>query len=116
MAANLLCVVCFCLWRVLFGPLFLSFVSWVNGIAPGDVENISRDVEAWSGAYSLWLRTLPREPKDSKTATQRQAPNRLHWRLAQGKAYELWLGAGGKRGNAPLKTYLQERPGAKGCP
>ena len=91
------------------GPL--SFVSWVNGLVPEDLETYSRDIDAWHGAYSQWLQTLPRASQGLKTAVRRQVPNRLHWSLVQGKAYELWLGASGKTCKAPLRTYLQARGG-----
>ena len=96
------------------GPM--SFVSWVNGLAPGDLETYSGDVRAWNEAYSQWLKAFPGDSKDKKTTIRRNAPTKLHWRLAQGKAYQLWLGANGKTCKAPLRTYLENRPGARKKP
>ena len=40
----------------------------------------------------------------------------MHWRLAQGKAYDQWLRANGTTCRASLRTYLESRGGFKGAP
>ena len=70
-----------------------SFVDWVSGLAPGELETHTKDIESWQEAERTWMLSL-REGRASEAAAvkvRRQAPTKLHWRSAMGKAYENWL-------------------------
>ena len=93
----------------------MPFVTLVRSLEPGKFATHAASAEAWQGAYAGWLQTLPKASVPFDIAGKRRLPVRLHWRVVQGMAYELWLRANGQS-KAPLREFLQAQWPTMGVP